>query len=86
VAWFLGRGGSVVLTTFDAAGREYQLFLELEGWSNEPLMSPGIVLPGSWGNVPPGESFCCPDSAYVHGEICINGSIPKRKLDGEAMC
>ena len=80
VSWFLGCGGKTVLTTFDASGREYDLSIELEGWSNEPLMSPGIIRPGSWGNVPPGEAFCCPDPGSVHGRVCINGSIPKHRL------
>jgi hypothetical protein len=82
VAWFLGCGGEAVLCTYDAAGIEYKLHLDLEDWSNEPLMSPGIINPGSWGNVPPGETFCCPDPASVQGQICINGSIPQQNLGG----
>ena len=82
VAGLLGCGGDAVLSTYDAAGKEYQLHLDLEDWSNEPLMSPGIINPGSWGNVPPGETFCCPDPASVHGQVCINGIIPRQNLEG----
>jgi hypothetical protein len=82
VAWFLGCGGEAVLSTYNAAGIEYQLHLDLEDWSNEPLMSPGIIRPGSWGNIPPGEAFCCPYPASVRGRVCINGSIPNQNLEG----
>jgi hypothetical protein len=82
VAWFLGRGGAAVLTTYDAAGQEYNLHMDLGDWANEPLMSPGIIKPGSWGNVPPGETFCCPEPTSVQGQICINGSIPRQNLEG----
>jgi hypothetical protein len=82
VAWFLGCGGEAVLSTYDAAGTEYQLHLDLEDWSNEPLMSPGIIRRGSWGNIPPGEAFCCPYPASVRGKVCINGSIPGQNLEG----
>ena len=83
IAWFLGCGGDAILTTYDAAGQEYELRLDLEDWTNEPLMSPGIIKPGSWGNVPPGETFCCPEPASIQGQVCINGSIPRHNLDGK---
>jgi Thermophilic metalloprotease (M29) len=48
------------------------------------MMSPGVILPGSWGNIPPGETFCCPDPTTVNGAICINGSVPDHvMMDGE---
>jgi hypothetical protein len=76
MAWLLGEATSAELSSFDSQEREYRLTLELGGWENEPVMSPGVLLPGSWGNVPPGETFCCPPHTTVDGSICINGSIP----------
>jgi hypothetical protein len=81
LAWFLGWGRDASLHTKDQHGREYTLRLDLGGWSNEPLMSPGIIPPGSWGNFPPGEVFCCPDPVSVNGSICINGSIPGFRIE-----
>lgn len=79
-AWALGEATTAELVTYDSAGKAYSLHLSLGGWENEPLMSPGVLAPGSWGNVPPGETFCCPHESSVHGEVCINGSIPGRVL------
>jgi leucyl aminopeptidase (aminopeptidase T) len=80
VAWLLGEAHHAELETHDSAGSLYRLSLSLGGWESEPVMSPGVFLPGSWGNVPPGETFCCPPSETVNGRICINGSIPGRVL------
>jgi Thermophilic metalloprotease (M29) len=80
VAWGLGEATSAELITYDSQNREYQLRMDLGGWDNEPLMSPGVIFPNSWGNIPPGEVFCCPDPQSVNGQICISGSIPKRPL------
>jgi leucyl aminopeptidase (aminopeptidase T) len=76
VAWVLGEANNAEIKTFDSSEKEYCLQLKLGGWENEPIMSPGILLPGSWGNVPPGETFCCPPYGTVNGIICISGSIP----------
>ena len=80
IAWVLGNGERAELETFDGLGGTYRLTLELGGWSNEPLMSPGIIEQGSWGNFPPAETFCCPRRDLVNGEVCINGSIPDMVL------
>lgn len=88
VAWALGEARRAEVVTHDRKGRQYVLGIELLGWDNEPLMSPGVIPPGSWGNIPPGESFWCPDSpAAASGEVCINGSIPQVPLaeDEEAV-
>ena len=76
VAWVLGEAKKGELISYDSTGRDYTLRMELGGWDNEPLMSPGVLLPGSWGNIPPGETFCCPKPETVNGRICINGSVP----------
>lgn len=80
VAWGLGEASRAQLITYDAQGRPHTLALDLAGWDNEPLMSPGVIHPGSWGNVPPGESFWCPDSLTGSGTVCINGSVPRAPL------
>jgi leucyl aminopeptidase (aminopeptidase T) len=79
-AWALGEATKAELVSYDSTGKSYSLHLALGGWENEPLMSPGVLAPGSWGNVPPGETFCCPYETSVTGKICINGSIPNRVL------
>lgn len=76
LAWALGETEYAEIITFDHKGGKYSLGLKLGGWNNEPLMSPGKLLPGTWGNAFPGEVFCCPIYSDVNGEICINGSLP----------
>ena len=80
MAWALGNSYKAELITHDAGGRKYVLEMGLDGWNNEPLMSPGVIYSGSWGNIPPGEAFCCPRPKNVNGKICINGSLPGIKL------
>jgi len=77
IAWVLGEAEKVELTSYDSQSRPYTLILNLEGWNNDPFISSGVIMRGSWGNVPPGETFCCPNPARVSGSICINGSVPK---------
>jgi hypothetical protein len=80
VAWALGEARAGRLTSRFSANRECHLHFELDGWDNEPMMSPGVIFPGSWGNSPPGEVFCCPDPERIHGDVCINGSVPGMSL------
>ena len=82
LAWGLGEAHRAEILSYDSQQREWRLELDLGGWDDEPLMSPGVIYPHSWGNVPPGEVFCCPDHRCVNGTICINGSIPGLRLDG----
>lgn len=84
IAWILGESERVELNSYDSRDNIYKLSLNLEGWDNEPIMSPGIFLPGSWGNVPPGETFCCPRFNSVNGQICINGSVPGSVLENNS--
>jgi hypothetical protein len=76
MAWILGESRDVEIESYDSDGNPHTLRLQLNGWDSEPVMSPGLLLPGSWGNVPPGETFCCPRPETVSGTICINGSVP----------
>jgi hypothetical protein len=85
LAWGLGEASRARLVTYDR-GKPHTLDLDLGGWENEPLMSPGVIHPGSWGNVPPGESFWCPDNLTGSGTVCINGSVPKAALAEDEAC
>ncbi len=81
MAWILGEAEEVELISYDSQSRPYTLRLGMDGWNNDPFISSGIILRGSWGNVPPGETFCCPNYAKVSGSVCINGSVPKYKIE-----
>jgi leucyl aminopeptidase (aminopeptidase T) len=81
LAWTLGEANHATVLTEDARGHEHILSLQLAHWDNEPILSPGIMERGSWGNIPPGEVFCCPEIEFVNGSICVNGSIPGCVLD-----
>lgn len=76
LALTLASGDKLTITTNSSLGTTHVLECVLGGWDNEPLMSPGVIFPGGWGNLPPGEVFICPDLDGVNGSICINGSIP----------
>jgi hypothetical protein len=76
VAWALGNTFLCKIISADCNNKEYTLSFNIEGWENEPFMSPGKIFDDSWGNIPPGESFCCPEFESVNGQICINGSLP----------
>jgi len=76
LAWALGEARNAELVTEGCDGTEHVLRMDLQAWQNEPFMSPGVIFPGSWGNVPPGETFCCPEAAGVEGSVVINGSVP----------
>jgi hypothetical protein len=76
VAWALGNAHQVKVTSTDNLGNKHVLNFTVDGWDNEPFISSGKVLDNSWGNVPPGEAFCCPELSSVNGSICINGSLP----------
>jgi len=80
VARALGNAKEVVVTTRDVRDNIYELHIALRGWENEPIIGSGIIPEGSWGNVPGGETFCCPPSDGVNGRICINGSVPNHVL------
>jgi hypothetical protein len=80
-AWALGEATQAEIETIDADGVSHVLRMDLGGWDNEPMMSPGVIFDGSWGNVPPGETFCCPDPTTVKGEICVNGSVPGHVME-----
>ena len=76
IAWALGETRTASLIT-RLGGKEYNLDLDLQSWDCDPLMSTGMIYANSWGNVPPGETFCCPDNtAAINGQVVIDGSVP----------
>ncbi len=82
LAWNLGTANCARISTRDASGNTYWLKLDLGGWENEPLISTGRQLRGGWGNLPPGEVFCCPTQQSVNGKIVVNGSLPDLAFQG----
>ena len=83
LAWALGEAKEARLVTRRSEA-EHCLELDLGGWGDDPQMSTGVLQPGSWGNVPPGETFCCPtNTSAIHGEVVIDGSVPGAVLSPE---
>jgi hypothetical protein len=80
VARAIGNAQEAVVETEGPESERYILSIKLGGWDNEPIISSGLISPGSWGNVPGGETFCCPRPDDVNGDICINGSVPGFRL------
>lgn len=76
LAWHLGQGSNIKIQTYDSNGVTHSLDINKKKWAELPIISSGIIHPGSWGNPVPGETFICPDHSRVNGSICINGSIP----------
>lgn len=75
-AWLIGNSHSAKIITRSPEGKEFELLIKLDGWGVDPFISSGVISEGSWGNVPPGETFCCPEPKSINGDICINGSLP----------
>lgn len=46
----------------------------LGDWNNTGIASTGIVMKGSWGNLPSGEAFILPES-FSHGKVVIDCAI-----------
>jgi hypothetical protein len=76
MAWALGNAHTATIVTVNPEGKELELNMRMGIWDNDPFISSGVIMENSWGNVPPGEAFCCPKLVNVNGSICINGSIP----------
>ena len=75
IAWALGQARQATLITW--LGKvKHELHIGMNEWDNVPLMSAGRILGGSWGNLTPGETFCCPDLSQIYGSVVIDGSVP----------
>jgi len=79
IAWALGNAdGDYAIHTREPSGAEHHLVMPTRRWDRDPIMSTGRIAPGAWGNVPPGETYCCPQPGTAEGTIWIDGSIPER--------
>ncbi len=74
VALILGRQMEII--TADRTGREHRLTVPVGGWENPPGVNDGVVLDGTWANLPPGEATISPRGG--DGKIAINGAIHGR--------
>jgi len=76
MAWALGNSSTASILTTGPNNHANELVIRLKGWDNDPFISSGVIASNSWGNLLPGEAFCCPDAADVDGTSCINRSVP----------
>jgi leucyl aminopeptidase (aminopeptidase T) len=77
----LARGKNIEIISYDKNGKAYHLNAEIGGWRRLPIASDSIIKPGSWGNVPSGETYIAPIENTANGKIIINGSLPNLVLD-----
>lgn len=54
---------------------DYLLHMELGGPSRLPITSSGTIPPGTWGNVPGGETFIAPMEDTASGTFVLNGAF-----------
>ncbi|MCB9079093.1 MAG: aminopeptidase [Anaerolineaceae bacterium] len=80
LALALAKGRQIEISSWDQQGREYSLKAALDPWARLPIISDGIIQPGSWGNVPSGETYIAPLEGSAEGQIVINGSIPGYRI------
>jgi hypothetical protein len=85
LALALAVGEHATLTTYvmgtDGAPRSsHTLHIELGGFRRMPVVSTGVIPPGTWGNLPGGETFIAPIEDAAHGEIAINGAFKNHVL------
>jgi len=85
LALALTVGEAGVLTTYslgldDQPVSSHELKIELGGFRRMPVVSTGVIPPGTWGNLPGGETFIAPVEDRAIGEIAINGAYKDRVL------
>ena len=85
LAWAFGEAWQgELITRLPGERTSHTLHFQLEGWHCDPLPSTGVIYPDSWGNVPPGETFVCPEAVEsIHGAVVIDGSVPGMVLEPE---
>jgi hypothetical protein len=60
---------------FGGPDRTHRLAIDLGGMGRMPIMSPGVIAPGTWGNVPGGETFIAPMEGTAEGTFVLNGAF-----------
>lgn len=76
LALALAKGQQLEIVTQDSLGNQHRLRVPLDPWRRLPMVSNSIIQRGSWGNIPPGETYIAPPEGQAHGSIVINGSLP----------
>lgn len=81
----LAVGEIATLTTYglgpnDQPVSSHELKIGLGGFRRMPVVSTGVVPPGTWGNLPGGETFIAPIEDTAAGEVVINGALKGRIL------
>jgi len=73
VASMMVQSRAARLLTRSVTGEELELLIDLG--DHKPILSTGRIPPGTWGNVPSGETFIVPNVYAARGAAAINGSI-----------
>ncbi len=59
----------------DGSRQSFELNFDLGGVSRPAITSSGIISPGTWGNIPGGETFIAPKEDTAEGIYVLNGSF-----------
>jgi hypothetical protein len=86
LALALAVGEHATLTTYVMSPdgepcSSHALHIELGGFKRMSVVSTGVIPPGTWGNLPGGETFIAPIENTAHGEIAINGAFKNHVLN-----
>ncbi len=73
-------GDRAILTSylFDESGQivgAKDLEMRLGAFKRPPITSPGIIMDGTWGNLPGGETFIAPLEGLTEGTFVLNGAF-----------
>jgi Thermophilic metalloprotease (M29) len=84
LALALTVGETARLVSYSADQEPVSLTVGLGAWNRLGVVSSGLIPPGTWGNIPGGESFIAPVEGTANGLFWLNGSfkgvvIPERK-------
>lgn len=89
LAIVLAVGSEAVVRTYihDEGGlpvEEHVLRFQLGGMKRLPVISTGLISPGTWGNVPGAETFIAPIEGTAHGTYVVNGSFTDCVISGRS--
>ena len=83
VSLLVGEVANLKTYIFDENGskvKEHELTLYLGGFARSPITSTGIIMNGTWGNLPGGETFIAPVEGKSQGTFVLNGSFKSHVL------
>jgi leucyl aminopeptidase (aminopeptidase T) len=78
LALVIGKRVRLESYILDSKGNKVQSFnlnFDIGGFSRPPISSTGIIPPGTWGNLPGGESFIAPIEDTANGTFVLNGAF-----------